>query len=56
MDINTLRTLMTLFAFAACLGILWWAFGPARRERFERDAQLVFDESADRPRSEEGER
>ncbi len=45
MDVNTLRTLMTVLAFAAFLGILWWAYGPARRERFERDARLVFDDS-----------
>ena len=45
MDINTLRTLMTVLAFAAFLGVVWWAYGPARRERFERDARLIFDES-----------
>jgi cytochrome c oxidase cbb3-type subunit 4 len=44
MDINTLRTLMTLLAFGAFLGIVWWAFGPSRRQRFENDAQLVFDD------------
>jgi cytochrome c oxidase cbb3-type subunit 4 len=44
MDINTLRTLMTLLAFGAFLGVVWWAYGPSRRERFENDAQLVFDE------------
>ena len=44
MDLNTLRTLMTLLAFGAFLGIVWWAYAPARKERFERDARLVFDE------------
>ena len=44
MDINTLRTLMTLLAFSAFLGVVWWAYGPSRRERFESDALLVFDE------------
>ena len=44
MDINLLRTLMTVIAFMTFLGIVWWAFGPSRRERFERDAHLVFDE------------
>ena len=44
MDINFLRTLMTVLAFTTFLGIVWWAFGPSRRERFEQDAKLVFDE------------
>jgi cytochrome c oxidase cbb3-type subunit 4 len=45
MDINTLRNLMTLLAFGAFLGIIWWAYSPSRRDRFEQDARLVFDES-----------
>lgn len=44
MDINTVRTLVTVLAFATFLGIVWWAYGPSRKERFERDAHLVFDE------------
>jgi len=47
MDINTLRTLITLLAFGVFLGIVWWAYSPARRARFERDAQLVFDDGAE---------
>ena len=42
MDLNVLRSLVTLAAFAAFLGIVWWAYAPARKERFERDAQLPF--------------
>ena len=44
MDINVLRSLVTLAAFAAFLGIVWWAYAPARRERFERDGQLPFED------------
>ena len=44
MDINTLRTLVTVLAFATFLGIVWWAYGPSRKQRFEIDARLVFDE------------
>jgi cytochrome c oxidase cbb3-type subunit 4 len=44
MDINTVRTLLTVLAFATFLGIVWWAYGPSRKARFERDAQMVFDE------------
>ncbi len=45
MDINTLRNIVTLLAFGTFLGIVWWAYGPSRRERFEQDARLVFDEN-----------
>lgn len=44
MDINTIRTLVTVLAFATFLGIVWWAYGPSRKARFERDAKMVFDE------------
>ena len=42
MDINFLRSLITVASLAAFLGIVWWAFGRARKERFERDALLPF--------------
>jgi cytochrome c oxidase cbb3-type subunit 4 len=43
MDINLIRSLVTLAAFAAFLGIVWWAYSPSRRSRFEKDALLPFD-------------
>jgi cytochrome c oxidase cbb3-type subunit 4 len=45
MDINWLRSLITVAAFAAFLGIVWWAYAPSRRQRFERDAMLPFEEA-----------
>ena len=44
MDLNLVRSLVTLAAFAAFLGIVWWAYGSARRARFERDARLPLDD------------
>jgi cytochrome c oxidase cbb3-type subunit 4 len=44
MDLNLARSLVTLAAFVAFLGIVWWAYAPARRERFERDARLPLDD------------
>lgn len=41
-DINLLRSIMTLVAFASFIGIVWWAYAPARKQRFERDAELPF--------------
>ena len=42
MDINLLRSIVTIASLAAFLGIVWWAYGPARKARFERDALLPF--------------
>ena len=44
MDIEILRSVMTVAAFAAFLGIVWWAYGPSRKARFEEDARLLFVE------------
>ena len=40
---ETIRSLMTLAAFSSFLGILWWAYAPARKERFEKDGLMPFD-------------
>ena len=45
MDINLIRALVTVLALAAFLGVVWWAYAPSRKSRFERDAQLVFDDA-----------
>jgi cytochrome c oxidase cbb3-type subunit 4 len=44
MDLNLLRSLVMIAALAAFLGIVWWAYGPSRRSRFERDGRLPFDD------------
>ena len=44
MDITTLRILATLAAFAAFLGIAWWAYSGRNRERFEQDALIPFEQ------------
>ena len=46
---DLIRSLFTVVALAAFLGIVWWAYAPARRERFERDAQMPFNEDGERP-------
>ena len=45
MDINLLRSVVTLAALVAFLGIVWWAYGPSRQARFERDARMVLEET-----------
>ncbi len=45
MDINTIRIFVTVVSFVAFLGIVAWAYAPSRRDRFERDALLPFEEN-----------
>jgi cbb3-type cytochrome oxidase subunit 3 len=35
--------MITAAVFAAFIGIVWWAYAPARKTRFDRDALLPFD-------------
>jgi cytochrome c oxidase cbb3-type subunit IV len=44
MDINTLRSIVTLVSFVAFLGIVAWAYSRGRKADFEEAAQLVFDD------------
>ncbi|MFZ2854273.1 MAG: cbb3-type cytochrome c oxidase subunit 3 [Rhodocyclaceae bacterium] len=50
MDINDLRSIMTVISLLTFLGIVWWAFGvKGNKERFETAANLPFsDDEADR--------
>jgi cytochrome c oxidase cbb3-type subunit IV len=49
MDINDLRSALTLLAFVSFLGIVFWAYHGKSRKKFEEAAQLPFaDEFADR--------
>jgi cytochrome c oxidase cbb3-type subunit 4 len=51
MDVNDVRTLLLVINFAAFLGIVWWAYGSKRKQRFEEAAMLaVDDEPAAAPR------
>jgi len=43
MDINVLRSLVTLAAFAAFLGIVWWAYAPSRKAAWEQRGRLDGD-------------
>lgn len=44
MDINLIRSLVTVAALAAFLGIVWWAYSPARRARLEQAGRSVLEE------------
>ena len=42
MDINTLRTVITVIAFAVFIGIIIWAWSSRNKARFESAANLPF--------------
>ncbi|MCA3130356.1 MAG: cbb3-type cytochrome c oxidase subunit 3 [Rhodocyclaceae bacterium] len=39
-----IRAGMTVVMFLVFVGIVWWAYGPARRRRFEEDARIALDD------------
>jgi cytochrome c oxidase cbb3-type subunit 4 len=46
MDINTLRAVLTVAAFACFVGIAWWAYSRQSRARFAEAANLPFADEA----------
>ncbi|MBW7900524.1 MAG: cbb3-type cytochrome c oxidase subunit 3 [Rhodocyclaceae bacterium] len=44
MDINDLRSIVTVLSFLIFIGIVWWAYGGKRKSRFEEAANLPFAE------------
>jgi cytochrome c oxidase cbb3-type subunit 4 len=44
MDINVLRSAVTLCAFVLFVAILVWAYRPSRRGQFDEAARLPFRE------------
>jgi cytochrome c oxidase cbb3-type subunit 4 len=42
MDINTLRSIVTVLTFAIFLGIIWWATSRRNQASFDEAAQLPF--------------
>lgn len=44
MDINNLiGTVVTVVFFVFFLGIIWWAYGGNRKDRFEEDGRIPFE-------------
>ena len=42
MDINVLRSLVTVAGFVLFVGILVWAYRPSQKAQFDEAAQLPF--------------
>lgn len=47
MDINTLRSIVTVVAFAAFIGIVLWAYSDSSKAAFDQAARLPFEEEDD---------
>ena len=50
MDINTIRSLITVLSLAAFLGIVFWAWSAKRKAAFDEAAQLPFADDDVPPR------
>lgn len=44
MDINVVREVLMVLAVLAFAGVVWWAYGPSRRARFDRAAASVLED------------
>lgn len=47
MELNLLRSLATVLAFASFVGLVIWAWSRSRRSAFDEAAHLPFDPAAD---------
>lgn len=48
MDINDLRSIMTVVSLLTFLGIVWWAYSRSNKGRFDEAANLPFAEEDDK--------
>jgi cytochrome c oxidase cbb3-type subunit 4 len=44
MDINTLRSVVTVVGFVRFIGIVWWAWSSKRSTDFSQAANLPFEQ------------
>lgn len=44
MDINVVREVVMVLAVLAFAGVVWWAYGPSRRARFDRAAASILED------------
>jgi cytochrome c oxidase cbb3-type subunit 4 len=42
-DINDLRSIFTVLAFIAFIGIVWWAYSDRRKQTYDEAAMLPLD-------------
>ena len=44
MNWGVLHSIATVAAFIAFIAIVWWAYSPKNRKRFEEDAKLALED------------
>jgi cytochrome c oxidase cbb3-type subunit 4 len=44
MDLNDLRSVITVASFATFLGVVWWAYSARRKAAFDRAARSILEE------------
>jgi cytochrome c oxidase cbb3-type subunit 4 len=49
MDLDDIRSIITVASFATFLGIVWWAYSARRSSAFDRAARSVLEEADDAP-------
>ena len=47
MDINDLRSIFTVVAFATFIAIVWWAYSDRRKEAFDQAARLPLEDEGE---------
>jgi cytochrome c oxidase cbb3-type subunit 4 len=48
-DLTDLRGLATVLCFVGFFAVLFWAYGPSRKQSFDAAAQLPFDDDQTKP-------
>ena len=56
MDINDLRSIVTVLSVLAFAGIVGWVFSRRNRKRFDEAAMLPFAEDSAHPKPERGDK
>jgi cytochrome c oxidase cbb3-type subunit 4 len=48
-DINLIRTVLTVLVVLVFAGIVWWAYGGKRKDRFDAAARCVLEDERAEP-------
>jgi cytochrome c oxidase cbb3-type subunit 4 len=48
MDLNDFRSLTTVLAFIAFLGVVFWAYSRKQKKRFDSAANSIFDQQEEK--------
>ncbi len=54
MNIGTFHSIWTVAIFISFFGVVWWAYGKKRKDRFEEDANLVFADERTSTKTDKG--